>query len=152
MIGFQWLIQNLHSNNFQTSLKFRPIGRHHVVYHRRVQCQTNRPIRRELGALTLFLTAYFVCGSHRGWNPPHSGKSSYEGLSPIPFLHSLLYIYIRSSDPKEFFPSLKTLDLLAVQSLAANSTYALKFRKSKIYKGKSAAGFFGGPPKINRGT
>ena len=41
-------------------------------------------------------------------------------------------INLRSPDPKVFFPSFKTLDL-------ANSTYASKFRKSKIYKGKSAA-------------
>ena len=44
------------------------------------------------------------------------------------------------------------LDLVADQSSAANSTYASKFRKSKIYKGKLAADFFDGPPKINRGT
>ena len=59
--------------------------------------------------------------------------------------------YIMSSYPKEFFPSFKTLELVADQSSAANSTYASNFQKSKIYKGKSAADFFGGPPKIYRG-
>jgi hypothetical protein len=38
------------------------------------------------------------------------------------------------------------------QSSATNSTYASNFRKSKIYKGKLAADFFGGLPKINLGT
>ena len=33
-----------------------------------------------------------------------------------------------------------------------NSTKLSKFLKSKIYKEKSAAEFFGGPSKINRGT
>jgi hypothetical protein len=79
--------------------------------------------------------------------PPY-GKSTLECLSPI--LYTVTYTYIRSSDPKGFFPSFKTLDLVADQSSAANSTYASNFRKSKIYKGKSAADFFGGPPKINR--
>ena len=32
--------------------------------------------------------------------------------------------YIRSSDPKGFFPSFKALDLVANQSSAANATYA----------------------------
>ena len=41
-----------------------------------------------------------------------------------------------SSDPKDFYPDFKTLDLVAAQSSAANSTYASKFRKSNIYKGK----------------
>jgi hypothetical protein len=59
---------------------------------------------------------------------------------------------VRSSDPKGFVPSYKTLDLVADQSLVTNSTYASNFRKSKIYKAKLAANFFSGPPKINRGT
>ena len=62
------------------------------------------------------------------------------------------YTYIRNSDPKGFDSSYKTLDLVADQSSAANSTYASKFRKSKIHKEKSAADFFGELPKINRGT
>jgi hypothetical protein len=43
---------------------------------------------------------------------------------------------------KEFLSSFKTLVLVADQSLAANSTYVSKFRKSKIYKGKLGADFF----------
>ena len=35
--------------------------------------------------------------------------------------------YIRSSDPKGFVPSFKTLDLVVDQSLAANLTYASEF-------------------------
>jgi hypothetical protein len=61
-------------------------------------------------------------------------------------------ISLKEISPKGFFPSFKTLDLVADQSSAANLTYALNFRKSKIYKGKLTADFFGGPPKINRGT
>ena len=60
--------------------------------------------------------------------------------------------HIRSSDPKGFFLSFKTLDLVAGQSSVANSIYSLNLRKSKIYKGKSVADFFSGPPKINSGT
>ena len=82
--------------------------------------------------------------------PPY-GKYTSEFLSPILF-YTVNYTYIRSSDPKGFFPSFKTLNLAVDQSSAAKSTYASNFRKSKIYKGKSTADFFGGPPKINRGT
>ena len=57
-----------------------------------------------------------------------------------------------NSDPKGFVSSFKTVDFVADQSSASNLTYASKFRKSKIYKGKSAADFLGRPPKINRGT
>ena len=39
-----------------------------------------------------------------------------------------------------------------IKKLPANLTYALKFQKSKIYKGKSVADFLDGPPKINCGT
>ena len=66
--------------------------------------------------------------------------------------NSVNYTYIRNSDPKGFYSSFKTLDLVADQSSAANLTYASKFRKSKMYKEKSAADFLDGPPKINRGT
>jgi hypothetical protein len=38
--------------------------------------------------------------------------------------------------------SFKTLDLVADQSLAANSTNTLKFRKSKIYEGKIGGQLF----------
>jgi hypothetical protein len=38
--------------------------------------------------------------------------------------------------------SFKTQDLVADQSLAANSTYASKFQKSKIYKGKISGRLF----------
>ena len=102
--------------------------------------------------LTLFPTAYFFHGSHGGGgiHPPY-GKYTLEFLSPILF-YTVNYTYIRSSDPKGFFPSFKTLNLAVDQSSAAKSTYASNFRKSKIYKGKSTADFFGGPPKINRGT
>ena len=79
------------------------------------------------------------------------GKPTLECLIQILF-YTVNYTYIRSSDPKGFFPSFKTLDLVADQSSAANSTYLSKFQKSKIYKEKLAADFFGGPPKINRGT
>ena len=93
-----------------------------------------------------------LSGNGCAFNPiPHGiffGVS--ECLSPILF-YTVTYTYIRSSDPKGFFPSFKTLDLVADQSSAANSTYASNFQKSKIYKGKSAADFFGGPPKIYRG-
>ena len=57
-----------------------------------------------------------------------------------------------SLDPRGIVSSIKTLDLVADQSSATNLTYPSKFRKSKIYKVKSAADFFDGPPKINRGT
>jgi hypothetical protein len=83
-------------------------------------------------------------------DPPY-GKSTSECLSPILF-YTVTSTYIRSSDPKGFIPSFKTLGLVADQSSAVNSTYASNFRKSKIYKGKSAADFFGGPPKIYHGT
>ena len=52
----------------------------------------------------------------------------------------------------EIVSSFKTLGLVGDQSSASNSTFALKFWKSKIYKGKWVADFFGGPPKIKRGT
>ena len=86
-----------------------------------------------------------------GLKRPPLGKSTSGCLIQILF-YIVNYTYIRSSDPKGFFSSFKTLDLVADQSSAANSTYALKFRKSKIDKEKSAANFFGWPPKINRGT
>ena len=89
-------------------------------------------------------------GGGGGIHPPY-GKYTSEFLSPILF-YTVNYTYIRSSDPKGFFPSFKTLNLAVDQSSAAKSTYASNFRKSKIYKGKSTADFFGGPPKINRGT
>ena len=60
------------------------------------------------------------------------------------------YTYRGSSDPRGLVSSFKTLDLVADQSLAANSTYASNFeRENKIYKEKSATDFFGRPPKIN---
>ena len=81
-----------------------------------------------------------------GIHPPY-GKSTSECLSPILF-YTVTYTYIRSSDPKGFFPSFKTLDLVADQSLAANSIYASNFWKSKIYWGKAAADFWGGRQKL----
>ena len=66
----------------------------------------------------------------------------------IIIFYTVNYTYIRSSDPKGFFPSFKTLDLVAVQSLAANSTYALKFRKLKIYKENRWATFLVGRQKL----
>jgi hypothetical protein len=53
------------------------------------------------------------------------------------------YTFIRSLDPKGFFPSFKTLDLVADQSSAANLQ---NFKNQKL-----VADFFGGPPQINRG-
>jgi hypothetical protein len=44
------------------------------------------------------------------------------------------YIY-KELKSTRIFPSFKTLDLVAYQSLAAKSNYASIFRKSKIYKG-----------------
>ena len=75
-----------------------------------------------------------------GIHPPY-GKYTSEFLSPI------LFYTVNYTDAKGFF-----LNLAVDQSSAAKSTYASYFRKSKIYKGKSTADFFGGPPKINRGT
>jgi hypothetical protein len=46
--------------------------------------------------------------------------------------------YIRSSDPKGF----KTLDLVAEQIVAENSTNASKLKKSKMYKGKIGGRLF----------
>jgi hypothetical protein len=71
--------------------------------------------------LTLFPTAYFFRGSHGGVESPPYGKSTYECLSPILFC-TVKYTYIRSSVPKEYFPNFKTLDLVADQSSATNST------------------------------
>ena len=76
----------------------------------------------------------------------------FDGVKVLFSRYTVNYTYIRNSDPKGFVSSFKTVDFVADQSSASNLTYASKFRKSKIYKGKSAADFFGGPPKINRCT
>ena len=73
-------------------------------------------------------------------------------VSKHELLKLLLDLASAISDPIGLVSSFKNLDLVANQSLAANSTYASKFRKSEIYKEKLAANFFGEPPKINRGT
>ena len=57
------------------------------------------------------------------WLPWGGVESTSEFMSPILF-YTVTYTYIRSSDPKWYFPSFK--------SSAANSTYASKFQKSKI--------------------
>ena len=69
------------------------------------------------------------------------GKTPLECLIQIPF-YTVNYTYIRNSITKRFLSSFKTLVLVADQSLAANLTNVSKFRKSKIYNGKSAADFF----------
>ena len=77
-----------------------------------------------------------------GFHPPPIWKTHFGVSDPNYFLHSQVYIY------KELRP--KTLDFVTYQSSAPNLTYSSKFWKLKIYKGKSSANFFGGPPKINR--
>jgi hypothetical protein len=57
--------------------------------------------------------------------PPY-GKPTSECLIKILF-YTGNDPYIRSSDPIEFFPSFKTLDMVADQISAANSTYSSKF-------------------------
>ena len=73
-----------------------------------------------------------------GFHPPY-GKSTSECLSPILF-YTVTYTYIRSSDPKGFFPSFKTLDLVADQSSAANSTYASNFQRVRQVRGRTLSG------------
>jgi hypothetical protein len=88
---------------------------------------------------TLFPTVYFFHGSHgEGWHP--SMENPLRSVCQIT-LYTVNYTDIRKSDPTEFFPSFKTLDLVAKLCSPAYLTYASNFRKSEIYKRKLAADF-----------
>ena len=84
---------------------------------------------------TITLRGAANTGGGGGGFPTHLWKTHFGVSDPNSFLHSQIYIH-------------KELRSKGI----ANLTYASKFRKSKIYKGKLEAEFFGGPPKINRGT
>jgi hypothetical protein len=62
------------------------------------------------------------------------GHTHFGVYDPNSLSHSQLYIYKELRSKRIVFPSFKTLDLVADQSLAANSTYASKYQKSKIIK------------------
>ena len=54
------------------------------------------------------------------------GKPTSKCLIQIP-VYTVNHTYIRSTDPTGFFPSFKTRDLVADQSLAENLTYVVEF-------------------------
>ena len=66
-------------------------------------------------------------------------------------LYTVTYTFIDSLNSKGKDSSFKTLEMRAAQSLATNSTNALKIRKSKIEGVVLAADFFRGSPTIKEG-
>ena len=66
------------------------------------------------------------------WLAVSSALHSWLTPSTISF-YTVKHNYIKSLDPKGFFPSFKSLDLTAVQSFPKISTYTSKIRKIKTF-------------------
>ena len=105
-----------------------------------------RSKRNMLNPIRLGIWDLWVTRGGGGFHPPY-WKPTSECLIQILF-YTVSYSYIRSSDPKGFYSSFKTLDLVADQSSAVNSTDASKFRKSKIYKENRRLTFSAGRQKL----
>ena len=106
-----------------------------------------------LNILTLSPTAYFFRGSHGGgWNPPPLVKMHLEVSEANSFLHSHWYIY-KELRSKRICSQLQNSGFGGRSKFGREVDLRVEISKIvKIYKEKSTAEFFGGPPKINRGT
>jgi hypothetical protein len=94
--------------------------------------------------LTLLDPASEISGLPGWWIPPPLWKTH--------FFYTGNNTYIRSSDPKGSFPYFKLCICWLIKFHPKIQFTLQNFENQKFIKEKSAADFFGGPPKVNRGT